>query len=111
MAEPTKPNPRVRLPASVKAGDIIEVRTLVTHPMESGQRRDAQGNLIARKIFKAFSATFEGETVFRAEWHGSVSANPFQMFHVRIPRSGTFVFRWVDDDGTVVTHEQKIAVT
>jgi sulfur-oxidizing protein SoxZ len=111
MSDPTKPNPRVRLPASVKAGEIIEVRTLVSHLMESGQRRDAQGQLVPRKILKEFSATFEGEQVFRAEWHGAVSANPFQMFHVRIPKSGTFVFRWVDDDGTVVTHEQKITAT
>jgi sulfur-oxidizing protein SoxZ len=111
MSDPSKPNPRIRMPASVKAGEVFEVRTLVTHAMESGQRRDAQGNLVPRKILKAFSATFEGEEVFRAEWHGAVSANPFQMFHVRVAKSGTFVFRWVDDDGSVVTHEQKIAVT
>ena len=64
-----KPTPRVRMPATAKAGEVIEVKTLISHEMESGQRKDAAGNAIPRKIIKSFVATFNGREVLRADWH------------------------------------------
>jgi sulfur-oxidizing protein SoxZ len=102
------PTPRVRIPAKVKAGQVIEVKTLVSHEMETGQRKDAQGKVIPRKIIKSFTAKFNGKEIFRSDWHPSISANPYLSFSVRVPMSGTFEFAWLDDDGSVYKSEQKV---
>ncbi len=107
MATPT---PRVRMPATAKAGEVIEVKTLISHEMESGQRKDASGNVIPRKIIKQFTATFNGREILRADWYTSVSANPYQSFFVKVPETGTFVFSWLDDDGSVYKSEHKVTV-
>lgn len=106
----TKPTPRVRMPATAKAGETLEVKTLISHEMESGQRKDKDGKLIPRKIIKLFTAKFNGKEVLRADWHGAISANPYQSFFVRVPESGTFTFEWLDDDGSVYSAEQKVTV-
>lgn len=110
MSDAPKPTPRVRMPATAKAGDVIEVKTLISHEMESGQRKDAAGKLIPRKIIKEFKAAFNGKEIMRADWHPAVSANPYQSFFVRITESGTFTFTWVDDDGSVYKTENKVQV-
>lgn len=106
----TKPTPRVRMPSTAKAGEVIEVKTLISHEMESGQRKDSAGKPIPRKIIKQFIATFNGKEIFRADWHPAISANPYQSFFVRVPETGTFVFQWVDDDGSVYKSEHKVTV-
>ena len=78
--------------------------------MESGQRKDAAGKAIPRKIIKQFTATFNGKEIMRADWHPSISANPYQSFFVKVPETGTFVFAWLDDDGSVYKSEQKVTV-
>jgi sulfur-oxidizing protein SoxZ len=93
------PTPRVRLPAEAKPGEIIEIKALISHEMETGQRKDSAGNVIPRKIIKEFVVHFNGKTVFRAEWYPSISANPYQAFYFRATESGTFDFIWHDDDG------------
>lgn len=107
MADPT---PRVRMPTQAKPGQVIEVKTLISHEMETGQRRDAAGKTIPRKIIKAFSAKFNGKEIFRTDWHPSVSANPYLAFFVRVPETGTFEFSWLDDDGSIYKSESKITV-
>ena len=106
----TKPTPRVRVQTQAKAGEIVEVKTLISHEMESGQRKDAQGATIPRKIIKDFAASFNGKEVFKASWQPSISANPYQSFFVKIPESGTFEFAWTDDDGSVYKSTSKITV-
>ena len=110
MADTPKPTPRVRMPATAKAGEVIEVKTLISHEMESGQRKDAAGQTIPRKIIKEFSASFNGRLVMKADWHPAISANPFLSFFVRVPETGTFTFAWVDDDGSVYKAEQAVTV-
>lgn len=107
MANPT---PRIRMPSTAKAGEVVEVKTLISHEMESGQRKDAAGKVIPRKIIKQFRATFNGKEILRADWHPAISANPYQSFFVRVPETGTFVFEWLDDDGSVYKAEQKVTV-
>lgn len=107
MANPT---PRVRMPSKAKAGEVVEVKTLISHEMETGQRKDAQGNTIPRKIIKAFTVKFNGKEIFRSDWHPAVSANPYLAFSVRVPETGTFEFTWLDDDGSIYKHEQKVTV-
>ncbi len=105
------PVPRVRVPNQAKKGDTVEVKTLISHEMESGQRKDSAGNTVPRKIIKEFSASFNGKPVFRAVWHPAVSANPYQSFFVKVEESGTFEFAWTDDDGSVYKSSAKITVS
>lgn len=105
-----KPTPRVRMPSTAKAGEAIEVKTLISHEMETGQRKDSSGNTIPRKIIKEFKATFNGKEILRVDWHPAISANPYQSFWVKVPESGTFVFTWTDDDGSTYSAEQKVTV-
>ena len=107
MANPT---PRIRMPSTAKAGEVVEVKTLISHEMESGQRKDAAGNVIPRKIIKQFRASFNGKEILKADWHPAISANPYQSFFVRVPETGTFVFEWLDDDGSIYKAEQKVTV-
>lgn len=106
----TRPTPRVRLPATAKAGELIEIKSLISHEMESGQRRDANGQPIPRKIINSFRATFDGKEVFRSAWHPAVSANPYQSFFVKATTSGEFEFTWTDDDGSTYSSKNKITV-
>lgn len=102
--------PRVRMPATAHAGEVIQVKTLISHPMESGQRKDASGKIIPQHIIKKFTAVFNGKEIFSVDWHPSIAANPYQSFYVRAAESGTFVFSWFDEDGSVYKAEQKISV-
>ncbi|MFQ3622452.1 MAG: thiosulfate oxidation carrier complex protein SoxZ [Acetobacteraceae bacterium] len=102
--------PRVRLPSGVKAGDVVEIRTLITHPMETGQRRDTAGAVIPRDIIRSFVARFDGQEVFRMDLHPAVSANPYIAFAFRAERSGTFEFTWTNDEGARATARAELRV-
>lgn len=101
---------RIRLPQNIKKGDIVEVKTLITHTMESGQRRDSAGNAIPRKILNKFACSYNGKEVFRAELAPAISANPYIAFFITATETGTLDFAWTDDDGSVVKESAKITV-
>lgn len=103
--------PRVRVPGSVKKGEVFEVKTLIEHKMESGQRKDEDGNTIPRFIIKEFKATFNGDTVFSADWHPAISANPYMAFQMKAEESGDLVLSWTDDNNETVTKTVKVDVT
>jgi sulfur-oxidizing protein SoxZ len=103
--------PRVKLPDSIKIGDIIEIKALVTHPMETGQRRNASGELVPRHIIKSFQATFNGQPVFAAELQPGISANPFIAFNMKVVGPGELELTWIDDSDTVLTERQKLVLT
>lgn len=102
--------PRVKLPKSASAGEVITIKTLISHTMESGQRKDKDGNLIPRQIINKFTCEFNGQTVFTCDIDPAISANPYFEFTAKVPESGTFKFTWVDDDGSVYTDEQAIEI-
>jgi len=105
------PKPRVKVPKSATKDEVITIKTLISHKMESGQRKDRKtGELIPRKIINKFSATFNGSQVFAVNIEPAVSANPFLEFTVKVPESGEFEFKWVDDDGSVYSTKKKITV-
>ena len=104
-----KVKPRVKVPKKAKAGDVVTIKTLISHPMESGLRKDKKtGELIPRKIINKFVATFEGEAVVSVDIDPAVSANPYFQFDMTVPGAGTMRFEWTDDDGTVYDLEKKI---
>ena len=104
------PKPRVKVPKTASAGEVILIKTLISHEMESGQRKDKDGNPIPRKIINKFSCEFNGQPVFSCDLDPAISANPYFEFSAKVPESGTFKFTWVDDDGSVYTDEQSIKV-
>jgi sulfur-oxidizing protein SoxZ len=103
--------PRIKLPAEAKKGDVIEIKTLIAHPMETGLRKDADGKPIPRKIINKFTCEFAGKPVFSADLEPGIAANPYLAFAVRVEESGIFRFAWFDDDGTVTTADEAIKVT
>jgi len=102
--------PRVKVPKSASAGEVITIKTLISHPMESGQRKDKEGKPIPRQIINKFTCEFNGQTVFSCDIEPSVSANPYLEFTAKVSEAGTFKFTWVDDDGSVYTDEKEIAL-
>jgi sulfur-oxidizing protein SoxZ len=102
--------PRVKLPEQAKVGDLIEVKTLISHVMETGRRRDTDGKPIPRFIINSFIATFAGAEVFKAELYPGISANPYLAFYMRVPGPGEFEFTWTDDRGGKVAEKQTLNV-
>lgn len=105
-----KSKPRVKAPKSASKGDVVTIKTLISHKMESGQRKDKEGKVIPRQIINHFSAKFNGETVFEVDIEPAISANPYLQFKMRVEEAGEFEFNWTDDDGSVYTKKQKLKV-
>jgi sulfur-oxidizing protein SoxZ len=108
MADNVKP--RVRVPRSAAAGENITIKTLISHPMESGQRKDSSGNPIPRSIINRFTAEFNGQSVIDMKLEPAISTNPFVEFQAIVPEAGAFTFTWYDDDGSVYTEIKDIAI-
>ena len=102
--------PRIKLPESAKVGEVIEIKTLISHVMETGQRKDATGRVIPRDILNAFTASFAGREFFKATLHPGTSANPYLHFTMRVPGPGDLEFTWVDDAGTKISEKMKLNV-
>ena len=100
----------INVPARAKRGEIIEVKTLISHPMETGYRRSQLGALIPRDIIRLFVCTYNGTEVFRAELHPAIAANPFIVFSTVATESGTLAFRWTGDKGFSVAVSVAITV-
>lgn len=103
--------PRAKVPEMASVGEVITVKTLITHRMESGHRPDETGELVPREIINSFTADFNGDVVFATELHTAVAANPYFEFHVRVRESGTFTFTWIDDLGEEYTLSAPIVVS
>lgn len=103
--------PRVKVPKTAAAGDTITIKSLVSHTMESGQRKDKEGNVIPRMIINKFTCEFNGNIVFSADIDPAVAANPYFEFKAKVTESGTFKFVWTDDEGTVIETEKDIEVS
>ena len=101
---------RVRVPERVVAGEPFEVRTLVSHPMETGYRRDLYGKQIPEDILDRFECRYNGETVFNAEFFRAVAADPFLTFYTVAVESGTLEFRWIGQDEQVYTETVELEV-
>ncbi len=91
--------PRVKVPKEVSIDEIIEIKTLIRHPMHSGRMKDNNGQIIPRQIINSFSAKFSGKEVFQMDLEPSISTNPFIVFQYKVKESGKFDFEWIDDNG------------
>lgn len=102
--------PRVKVPKSAAAGETIVIKTLISHSMESGQRKDKEGNVIPRSIINRFTCEFNGESVVDVKMEPAISTNPYFEFEAIVPEAGEFKFTWYDDDGSVYEDTQSIAI-
>ena len=100
----------IRMPKEAKRGEVIEIRTLASHVMETGFRRTQYGEVIPRDIISLFVCTYNGAEIFRAELHPAISANPFIVFSTIAVESGTLEFQWTGDNGFRVTQSAAIVV-
>lgn len=100
----------VNVPPKAKKGAVIEIRTLMSHIMEPGYRRTAEGKLVPRDIITSFSCRFNGEEIFRADLFPAIAANPFLSFFTVATESGKFEFEWIGDNGFVANVSAAITV-
>ena len=101
---------RVSVPAKANKGEVIEIRTLAEHVMESGFRRTQLGELVPRDIVTRFTCTYNGTEVFRVDVHPAMAANPLIAFTTGATESGELVFNWVGDQDYSASHTAKIEV-
>jgi sulfur-oxidizing protein SoxZ len=104
-----KKPPRIKLPDAIKAGEVIEIKTLATHIMETGNRKDPSGKVIPRDIIHSFTASFEGQEVFSAELGSGIAANPYIAFFMKVTGPGVLTLTWAEDSG--LTTAEKIPLT
>jgi len=102
--------PLINLPAHAKRGEIIAIKTLISHEMETGFRYSSSGTLIPRNIITEFLCTYNGEEIFRARFYPAVAANPFLTFFTVATASGTITFTWTGDNGFSETASANIVV-
>jgi sulfur-oxidizing protein SoxZ len=101
----------LQIPATARRGEIITIRTLIQHPMETGFRPGPTGVVLPRDILRQFRCTWNGAEVFRAELHPAIAANPYLTFTARAEESGTIAFIWTGDNGFSQTETRDITVT
>lgn len=100
----------INLPSRAKRGAVIEIRTLISHPMETGFRPDSSGKLLPRDIITSLACTYNGAEIFHADIHPALAANPYIAFHTVATESGTIAFTWKGDHGFVATESVTITV-
>ena len=98
MTHPDTTRPRAGAAAK---GEIFQVKTIISHQMETGLRHDEQGEVIPRKIINRFVCRYDDAVVFSADLHEAVAANPFIEFYLRATESGRLEFIWEEDGGGV----------
>jgi len=100
----------INVPAKARRGDIIEIKTLMSHIMETGYRHMASGELVPRDIITSFTCRFNGSEIFRADLFPAIAANPYLSFFTVAKESGKFEFEWIGDNGYSSTASASITV-
>jgi len=100
----------INVPKKAKRGEIIEIKTLMSHIMETGYRRTAAGDVVPRDIITSFACRYNGSEIFRAEFFPAIAANPFISFFTVAKESGKFEFEWIGDKGFSETASASITV-
>ena len=104
------PSALINVPAKAKRGDIIEIKSLMSHIMETGYRHTASGQAVPRDIITSFACRYNGNEIFRADLFPAIAANPFITFFTTATESGKFEFEWIGDNGFSETATASIIV-
>lgn len=102
---------RLAVPETAKPDEVIEIKALIRHPMESGHRRGARGEVIERNIITRFECQYLGERVFAADFHPGIAANPLLTFYLRAVSSGDIEFTWTDQHGESWSETASLSVS
>ncbi len=100
----------INAPAKAKRGEIIEIKTLISHNMETGFRPDNTGKPVPRDIITDFICKYNGQEIFRAELFPAIAANPFLTFSTIATESGALSFEWTGDNDFTATESVNITV-
>jgi sulfur-oxidizing protein SoxZ len=100
----------INVPKMAKRGEIIEIKTLMSHIMETGYRHLASGEVVPRDIITSFTCRYNGVEIFRADLFPAIAANPFITFFTVAVESGKFEFEWIGDKGFGETASASITV-
>ena len=100
----------IHAPTTARKGEVIEIRTLIAHPMETGYRAGSDGRTLPRDIIRRFTCRYNNEVVFSAELYPAIAANPYLAFHVAASTSGTLSFSWEGDNGFAQTETATLTV-
>jgi sulfur-oxidizing protein SoxZ len=100
----------INVPKKAKRGDVIEIKTLMSHIMETGFRHTAAGDMVPRDIITSFVCRYNGTEIFRADLFPAIAANPFLSFFTVAKDSGKFEFEWIGDNGFAETASAAITV-
>ena len=95
------PTPRVQVPSVATKGETFQVKALMSHQMETGLRRDPQGDVIPRNIINKFTCRYNDIVVFGVDLHEAMAANPYIEFYLSATESGRLEFVWEEDGGGV----------
>ncbi len=101
----------ITAPTTAKRGEVIEIRTLIAHVMETGFRPDANGQIKPRDLITHFSCRYNDELIFQAELYPAVAANPYFAFTTVATESGTLTYTWEGDNGFSQTERGSLSVT
>ena len=102
---------RLAVPDTAERGEVIEIKALIQHPMESGFRRGSRGEVIPRNIITRFECRYNGELVFASDFHPAIAANPILTFHIVATDTGELEFEWTDQNGEAWSETATITVT
>jgi sulfur-oxidizing protein SoxZ len=100
----------INVPKKAKRGEIIEIKTLMSHIMETGYRHTATGAIVPRNIITGFICRYNGAEIFRADLFPAIAANPFITFFTVATDSGKFDLEWIGDNGFNETASASIIV-
>ena len=101
---------RISMPAEARKGEVVEIKALIRHVMETGQRTDSRGQPIPRDIISLFVVSYAGEEVFRMELNPGISANPYVIFSTVATETGELVFTWTDEKGAETVERKQLTV-
>ena len=104
------PSALINVPKKARRGDVVEIKALMSHVMETGYRRTAAGDLVPRDIITSFTCRYNGAEIFRADFFPAIAANPFISFFTVATESGKFDFEWIGDKGFTETASAAISV-
>ena len=100
----------ISAPAKARRGAVIEIKTLISHIMETGFRYTQTGEPVPRDIVTSFIATYNGDEVFRVSLYPAIAANPYLTFHTVATESGTIELKWTGDNGFEAIERIRITV-
>lgn len=100
----------INVPKTAGAGEVVEIKALIAHPMETGYRPGPGGRLLPRDIIRRFTCTYDGEVVFSADLHPAMAANPYIAFTTTATVTGPLTFTWEGDNGFSQTETATLTV-